>query len=136
MLEEITIGCDYYKTIFRLVNKYDRQGNLALTFFYGYINNYFKMYQYGFDNHKIEEITIDERGKIVEKTIYNERKLRIIYEYDNTYYNVIKQTNLSYKIDLWSYIYEYDSYGNWIKRIEYDNDEPIEIIFREIEYYD
>ncbi|NJY64284.1 hypothetical protein HC174_16195 [Salinimicrobium sp. CDJ15-81-2] len=37
--------------------------------------------------------------------------------------------------NIWTYKYNYDSNGNWIKKIEYKNETPLRMVKRSIEYY-
>ncbi len=65
------------------------------------------------------------------------KKIEIVY-YNNKNEKIRKKVyskNLNIFDDI-TYKYEYDSKGNWIKRIKYHNEIPKEICKREIEYSD
>ncbi len=99
---------DYYaksKLIGKLTYIHDSEGNEIE------INNYIS------DNQLIDKkiLKYDEKKNIIEENWYD-----------------FKSGNLLDRITL---KYNYDKQGNWIKKTLFRNDEPMEIIEREIEYY-
>ncbi len=80
----------------------------------------------------------DENGNVInssEKDTHGQLIEEITYEYnrDNQPTQILNhhpQDNMREKI-----VYEYDSYGNWIRKIDYVNEIPLTITRRDILYY-
>ena len=77
----------------------------------------------------------DENGNIKESELYRDDKLvsKNIYNYNEDGSNV----ELNYGDSItYTHIYSFDSKGNWIKKIVFENKNPSGILIREIEYFD
>lgn len=85
----------------------------------------FTKYTYGVNNNITSNITFNNKNEVTDKCTYNIQGdlLELIY------YSSGSITKICHNI------YEYDSKNNWIKKIEYEDNKPKYIIFREIEYY-
>ncbi|MCB0401593.1 MAG: hypothetical protein KDD41_05880 [Flavobacteriales bacterium] len=77
----------------------------------------------------------DENGLLTESELYKDKKLIT----KNTYMNDKggSNTELQYSGDssVYTYIYNFDNKGNWIKKIVFENNNPSGILIREIEYF-
>lgn len=114
--------------------KYDTQNNLIEERYYEYwtgIPESFSLYVNDNQNNLIQQTFYDSDGKMITKSLwkYNSKNDEVSFynwrlEDDSTV------TEIKYK-----YNYEYDSFGNWIYQILYENDEISQIEYREIEYY-
>jgi len=75
---------------------------------------------------------IYEDGKLVKFTeAYNGLTSSVSYDKDG-HLSEIKNSDGT----VWSYKYEYDSHGNWVRQITYKNSKPNQITERSIVYYD
>lgn len=79
----------------------------------------------------------DENGNKIEECHYEDGSLdkKYTYEYDE---NGNKMEENWYNSDVSldkKYTYEYDKNNNWIQEVEYENNKPIQITERIIEYY-
>lgn len=123
--------------------KYDRKRNIVeqggsfkkkFTYEYDEKGNKTKEIICDFDGGLICTITyvFDEKGNKTERSVYDskgnlERKYIYIDDKIKKELSGIKRKNF--------YYYKYDQKGNWIEKIEYENDIPTKITEREIEYY-
>lgn len=77
----------------------------------------------------------DENGYLKESELYKNKKLisKNIYKNDEEGSN----TELIYSGDstIFTYMYNYDAKGNWVKKIVFENNNPSGILIREIEYF-
>lgn len=110
--------------------KYDDQGNRIEENGYNSDGNLSFKYTYKYDDqgNRIEVNEYNSDGSIYGRCTYkyNEKGNRIEEnEYDT-------DDSLSYK---YTYKYEYDTYGNWVKRIDFEDEIPRYILEREYEYY-
>ena len=103
------------------------------------------------DNKKHQTLVFDSNGKLLKKTKHVKRYSSMnymssggnveIYTYDE-HGNITSKKEISILIRLnanekpkYSYEYEYDEKFNWIRQIEFQDNEPVYIIEREIEYF-
>jgi hypothetical protein len=110
--------------------KYDEKGNQIEETYYGSSGslNWRLTYKY------------DEKGNQIEKNSYESDgslDWRVTFKYDEKGNQIEKN---SYESDgsldtQWTYKYEFDEQGNWIKRVEFENEIPQFILIREYEYY-
>jgi hypothetical protein len=88
-----------------------------------------RLYKYDIRGNKIEVSHIDfKTSDIIHKKIS---------KYDDKN-NLIEESTYDRKgslIDSYSYIYNYDSYDNWVKKIEFKNNIPKFITFQVFEYF-
>lgn len=139
------------------IYKYDNRGNRVEAHkYYGDGNLYFKAtYAYNKKGNRIEEQIFTSEGKLFSKWKYQydesgnriikERYLpndrpdcKLVYKYDENH----NKTHWKHfgsdgqLISEGTYVYEYDSHGNWTKKTKMENSEPIYILKREIEYFE
>ncbi len=88
----------------------------------------------------------DVKGNLTESTFYDSNDIRKRlsgkrnYTYDQND-NITKEIYISFNengvrsYDEKRFIYKYDLKGNWVERIEYENNLPKEIHLRELNYY-
>jgi len=82
----------------------------------------------------------DEKGNQIEGNRYDSDgslNWRYTYKYDEKG-NLIEWNRYDSDGSLytqWTYKYEFDEQGNWIKRVEFENEIPQFILIREYEYY-
>lgn len=84
--------------------------------------------------------TYNRKGqRVLEESYNSSAKLysRLQFEYNKRGHKIVMNELYAGDKHLrsYSYTYDYDHKGNWIRRIEYYNDKPRYIINREIEYY-
>lgn len=104
--------------------KYDQKGNRIEHTAYDIKYSY----QYNDKGQVIEENIHDEMDKISTKTIIKYDKKGNFIKKTAHYLDVSTKENYTYQ-------YTYDQKGNWVKRIEYKDKNPIQITERVIEYY-
>lgn len=119
-----------YKTV--KSNKYDDKGNLIEDLWHRDNGSVFMhcIYKYDNDNNLIEQKRYSDIENTGLKEVWNRK-------YDNNG-NVIEENQFKPNEPLYGiteYKYEFDSKGNWIKRIESFEDGKKFIIEREIEYW-
>ncbi len=77
----------------------------------------------------------NDSGLLIESELYKDKKLVS----KNTYKNNEDGSNieLTYSGDssVYTYMYNYDAKGNWVKKIVFENNNPSGILIREIEYF-
>ncbi|CEN52128.1 conserved exported hypothetical protein [Capnocytophaga canimorsus] len=110
---------------------YNEQGNLIEANRYNSDGNLYGKWTYKYDTNgnRIEANSYNSDGSLSGKTAF---------KYD-TNGNRIEANRYNSDGSLYAtdiYTYEYDKYGNWVKRIMYNNDKPESIDEREIEYYE
>lgn len=113
----------------KFVYKYDEKGNLVER-------------SQLFDEDKREKTLYkyDDEGNKIEAYIYNSDEVlqfKSTYMYDkkgNLVEEIRDHDSEGYTLEI-EYKYEYDSYGNWIRKILTYDDYPESITEREIEYY-
>lgn len=147
---------DKLRLEYKLIYLYDIKGNkIKFERYYGQKNILYKKLNYDTNGNVIEEYSYstqdgsllhkeqfkyDATGNKTELNWYNSDgslSLKINYKYD-VRGNKIEQINLHGDMSLdfkQSWQYEYDAIGNWIKKIQFKDDKPNEIIERIIEYY-
>jgi hypothetical protein len=114
--------------------KYDQQNNLLEERYYEYgtgVPQDFSLYVYDDRNNLIQQTFYNPDNTMVTKRIwkYNSANDEIsFYECRFEQDKIISELNHKYT-------YEYDSFGNWIYQIVYENDEISQIEHRQIEYY-
>ena len=113
-----------------MISEYDKMDNLL------------KASNFDANDNLIDRIanTYDDKGNRTEKFDYNSKNEltnRTVYFYNENdfcseihYYNA--HNSLERKM---SYEYKYDSGGNWIEKIDYENDKAIKMTEKKIEYY-
>jgi hypothetical protein len=125
ILKEISynkLGVENY----RYVNKYDKLNNLIESIRYYPNSTKQDKFQYGSNvNDKSEELT-NGSDEILSKIKHDDGTFHIykkglLIQFNNT-------------VNDYTYKYSFDDNNNWIKRIEFENDKPIKITKREIEY--
>jgi len=81
-----------------------------------------------------ELYAFDNKGNIKESEFHRESKLisKNIYKYDGG--GDYNELNFGDSV-MYTYKYNYDSKGNWIKKIVFENNNPSGILLREIEYF-
>lgn len=72
---------------------------------------------------------------LVESELHKDQKLISKNSYKNDEGGSIVEMNYSGDSSTFTYIYNYDSKGNWIKKIVFENNVPSGILIREIEYF-
>ncbi len=91
------------------------------------------------------DFVYDERGNLIEyKETYtwrNERKEIIKLRYDKhnniiEAYHDMKYMKNKFGKERGAYQYEYDTYGNWIKKIEFIDGDVSALVIRKIEYFE
>lgn len=81
-----------------------------------------------------ESYTFDNKGNIKESEFHRDNKLisKNNYKYDTEgNFNELNFGDSS----VYTYKYNYDAKGNWIKKIVFENNNPSGILLREIEYF-
>ena len=116
--------------ISKLIYEYDDMGNLS------------KVSKFDANENMIDKTinTYDNKGNRIEKYDYNsENELmnKTVYFYnENDFYSEIYYYNALDSLEKKTgYQYKYDSNGNWIEKIDCQNDSAVKITEREIEYY-
>jgi len=108
---------------------YDDTGNVTEDNSYDTGNNLLKKITYKYDNagNKTESSRFSARGDLEKKFIYKyDRKGNMVEETDRS----SDGTRVTYQ-----YTYEFDRNENWTKKITSNDDKPVNVIVREIEYY-
>lgn len=124
---------------FRCVSKYDEKGNGIEH------NGYNSDGSLSFKR----QCRYDDIGNMIEEVVYEDEEVLVVdkfgkaevtslnyhyfYKYDNKG-NIIECYGSNPKNPI-KYKYEFDSIGNWIKKIEFSVKGPLKITEREIEYY-
>lgn len=115
---------------FKYTYKYDKKGNKIEGNIY-------------FSNGKLDKkvtYKYDEKGNIIELNGYNSDG-SLLYKYTYKYdkkENIIEKNRYNSNGSLdekYTYKYEYDKNNNWIQQVVYENNKPIGIKERIIEYY-
>ncbi len=81
-----------------------------------------------------ELYSYDSQGNVIESEFHRDNKLisKNKYKYDGeSNYNQLTFRDST----VYTYKYNYDAKGNWIKKIVFENDNPSGILLREIEYF-
>jgi len=124
---EETIFDLFGRELFKITFKRDEKGNSVEDIFSdGTVNQY----KYDTKGNRTEWVfrssnryviittyKYDLSGNLIEMNVNNSYKSTFKYHYDN-----------------FTYKYLFDDQGNWIERIDYENDEPLRIVERMIEY--
>jgi|SRR5690554_1154702 len=132
--ENLTEGKLYYsngKLYYEFIQKRSDKGNMVE-----------KNYWYSFDG--ASEINYilkyDEKCNLIESKMYHNKELehtRVCkYDENNNQIEENRYDSFGKLIEVQKYKYKYDDKGNWMEKIEYENDIPKKITEREIEYYD
>lgn len=114
--------------------KYDQQNNLLEERYYEYgtgVPQDFSLYVYDQRNNLIQQTFYNPDNKMLTKRIWNYNIANdeiSFYEYRFEQDKIVSELNNKYS-------YEYDSFGNWIFQIVYENDNISQIEYRQIEYY-
>lgn len=117
--------------------KYDEKGNLTEKVFYGNNGKLWLRYVYSYKGQQREELVYDEKGSLNQKYLYTlDDKGN---EIEETIFDV-KDNSVERK---YTYTYEFDSEGNWIKRVTKklftkegkSSFEPYSVTYRTIAYY-
>ncbi len=112
---------------------YDKDGNITRTFHYTYKRE-------GDVEICIETFKIKDRERVTQKFYKNEKLIKLIdsdssvteYFYNENGDEICEKNNEG---KILKFVYEYDSNGNWIKKISYKDDTPYDITERAITYY-
>lgn len=141
----------------KYIYKYDGDGNRIATYkYYGDGTLYFKAsYRYDKDGNCLEEKTYTSEGKLFSKWMYEydkkdnriirkryfadgELDCKLTYDFDNNHREISWKMfdNLDKTTSQGTYIYEYDTDGNWIKRTKMEGQKPVFVLNREIEYFE
>ncbi|MFJ1427832.1 hypothetical protein ACILD6_04405 [Capnocytophaga canimorsus] len=124
-------------------NHYHSDGSFEGKQIYKYDDkgNQIELNNYNYDGDFVGKITCkyDDKGNKVEAEMHNDWNgfIRLIFKYDDKN-NVVEMNMYDSKEgseDKITFKYEFDTKGNWVKLINYENDKPELIIEREIEYY-
>jgi YD repeat-containing protein len=113
----------------KIIRKYDDKGNNIEMYNYNVDNKLNSKIITGYDENgqRIERIEYDADSNMISKTIYK-------YNEKGFYTDVcVYDANNSLKSKK-TYIYKYDSVGNWIEEIVYDDGVATKIIERQIDY--
>lgn len=128
LVEEQSYGADGQMTE-RRVYKYDNMGNNTELEFYNPDGDLMQRYLYKYDN----------RGNRIEWRFYDSDEFLVAlttYYYDD-HDNVVEVSSFNYDEHLnWkhSYVYEYDEDDNWVRQTIYRNNNPYQVIEREIAF--
>ncbi|MFJ1492301.1 hypothetical protein [Capnocytophaga canis] len=132
------------------INSYNSEGGLEIKYTYKYDEkgNTIEKNEYYPPNSERAKFTISTSIALSQMSVEDDKEEKVSnfdgsVEYRTTYKydengeiiekkNYRSQSNLEKR----TYTYEYDKYGNWVKRITYKNDKPKFIAEREIEYYE
>lgn len=81
-----------------------------------------------------ELYTFNDKGNVKESEFHRDNKLvaKNNYKYDEE--DNYNELNFGDSV-MYTYKYNYDEKGNWIKKIVFENDNPSGILLREIEYF-
>lgn len=82
-----------------------------------------------------EIYTYNNQDLLVESELHKNQKLFSKNTYKSDEGGSIVEMNYSGDSSTFTYIYNYDSKGNWIKKIVFENNVPSGILVREIEYF-
>lgn len=125
-------------------NHYNSDGSLDYKVTYKYDENGNKIEgNIYFSNGKLDKkvtYKYDEKGNIIELNGYNSDG-SLLYKYTYKYdkkENIIEKNRYNSNGSLdekYTYKYEYDKNNNWIQQVVYENNKPIGIKERIIEYY-
>lgn len=109
--------------------KYNQQGNVELkkAFEPDGSLNYKEVFTYDKAGNKIEEKVFEAGDKLINRRTSTYKGKMYI---SKTFW---PSGELDYK---YTYQYTFDDHGNWIKEIEFMNEDPYSITIRKIEYYD
>jgi len=88
-----------------------------------------------------DDFKVDNKGNVIEHNYYSidcktiDHTFILIYDSNNNviqkeYYQPVGKLSKTY-----SYKYEYDKTGNWVKRIDFENKKPTFILERHFEYF-
>jgi len=102
-------------------------------------------YENGVMSHQIQR-AFDVKGNLTERAAYysDGKRKRLTVKFNFTYDqndNITKEIEIRFNengvrsYDEKSFTYKYDLKGNWVERIEYENNLPKEIQLRELNYY-
>ncbi len=136
--------------------KYDDRGNQIEESWSDSSGNLVGKYTYKYDDkgNKIEECSYESDGSLMEKTIHkyddrdNVTKISVYDSYgdldetitieynDQGYFTEVIVYDSDRDFQKKTFRYEYDTYRNWTKRVEYSDGKADSIIEREIVYYD
>ncbi|MEI6455737.1 MAG: hypothetical protein WCO93_05570 [bacterium] len=95
-----------------------------------------------FSDGSVDQYKYDDKGNLIEWVFRSSNSNVIItsYKYDD-HGNIIEmnvnnffKSTYKFHYDHHTYVYQYDEFGNWIERLEYENDKPQRIVERTIEY--
>ena len=114
----------------RILTKYDGEGNVV------------EVNEFNDKGHFSSQCKLDKRGNHLLDVTYNPdgtllEKISQDYKYDDHGNEVeIERRLTDGHVSMKNmYKYEYDKKGNWLKKISYENDKPVRITERKIEYY-
>jgi len=119
--------------------EYDNRGNLIEEKWYEfdwYKDQIYSTVEYmmTYEYDKKNNLLVLNQHDDYEKKVYQQR----VFKYDNRS-NLVEETNTHLAQDFpplkVNYEYEFDSKGNWITRIRFEDEIPKTLIEREIEYY-
>ena len=112
---------------YKLIYKYNEKGNIIEENYYDSNGSlsYKTTYKYDKKGNKIEDNSYDSDGSLNSKTTYkyDEKGNMIEYNTDGRFG------------EKYTYKYEYDKNNNWIQQVTYEDNKPIQITERIIEYY-
>lgn len=148
-----------YDNLMKQTNEYDINGNLIEHNMYSGFNDLTKnvieynlfiteTYKYDEKGNQIEynlgdskwKLKYDDQGNEIESNIYDstgnlEKKRTSKYDNTGNLIEFIKYNPEGVLEIKYNFKYEYDEKDNWVKMIEFENDKPLIITEREIEYY-
>ncbi|MFJ1365788.1 RHS repeat domain-containing protein [Capnocytophaga canimorsus] len=109
-------------------HKYDKKGNLTQTNTYDSSGNLYARQTFKYDNkeNKIEENKFGKDSKYDKKSIFKY----------NTKGDLTEKIHISKEGFYSKWTYKYDSHGNWIEEIFYDDNLFVAMTKREIAYYE
>lgn len=140
---------------FKIKYDYNKKGNKAQESYYDSKSNLYedRFYDYDSDGNIIKERRVnfkpksffetrykyDDHNNIIEELITSSGGLNSTHTYDyDENGNKIKQTNVVSDGLRWesTWKYKYDSYGNWVEKIAFEEGEAKFLLERTIKYYE
>ena len=82
-----------------------------------------------------EIYSYNDKGLLIESELYKDNKLVSKNTYKNDEEGSNTELNYGGDSSVFTYMYNYDSRGNWVKKIVFENNNPSGILVREIEYF-
>lgn len=115
----------------------DGRYNWSESFMYDNNDNIIEVSHFNAENvlESKEVYKYNTKGMLVESELHKDNKLISKNKYTNDKEGTNSALNYSGDSSQYTYVYNYDSKGNWIKKIVFENNNPSGILIREIEYF-